>query len=243
MVDIDVMLAGIEGWLGSQEAHLLHTIASEIEPPQVIVEIGAYRGRSTIALAKGARVPVYSIDIHQQQPGDNFAFSDEDRAVWTANVLKAGVAGKVRPINLPSQNVPDAWTGEPVGFLFIDGAHSYDAILGDLEGWLPVMALNGRVAFHDSNSPQVQQVVAEHPQLELVNVADLTTVYRVGILPPKVEQGLEPAMLFRTSLSDITIGDTAGTVATSDTPRFPREVDKPVERKPTPKPKGGKRVR
>jgi hypothetical protein len=59
----------VEGQMRRSEARCLYELARGTSRDEVIVEIGSYRGLSTIALAKeslrGQREPVYAIEPHE----------------------------------------------------------------------------------------------------------------------------------------------------------------------------------
>jgi Methyltransferase domain len=137
----------IEGMIGEPEAALLTRLASEVDEG-CIVEIGSWRGMSTIALAKGARVPVYAIEPHEHFVGVlGGVFGPDDRRAFFENLLEAGVVERVRLVNLSSEVVAPGWQ-LPVGLLWIDGDHSYEAVKRDFACWQP--HLRGKVAFHDA---------------------------------------------------------------------------------------------
>lgn len=150
----------IEGMIGDLEAALLTRLASEVEEG-CIVEVGSYRGMSTTALAKGARVPVYAIEPHEHFQGVlGGMFGPEDRRAFFENTLRAGVVQQVRLVNLSSEVVTPGWQ-LPVGLLWIDGDHRYEAVRRDFECWEP--HLRGKVAFHDSIQPTLgpAQLISE----------------------------------------------------------------------------------
>jgi hypothetical protein len=150
----------IEGMIGDQEAALLTRLASEVEEG-CIVEIGSYRGMSTMALAKGARVPVYAIEPHEHFQGVlGGMFGPADRRAFFENMLRAGVVEQVRLVNLSSEVVTPGWQ-LPVGLLWIDGDHRYAAVRRDFECWEP--HLRGKVAFHDAIQPTLgpAQLISE----------------------------------------------------------------------------------
>jgi hypothetical protein len=67
-----------------------------------IVEIGAYRGRSTAALAlgtlDGAHLPFYTIEPHEPFVGEyGGKFGPADRGMFFRNMLEVGIADSVRP--------------------------------------------------------------------------------------------------------------------------------------------------
>jgi hypothetical protein len=140
----------IEGMIGDKEEALLTRLAGEVEEG-CIVEIGSYRGMSTIALAKGARVPVYAIEPHEEFTGVlGGRFGPADRRAFFKNLLQAGVVEQVRLVNLSSEVVAPGWR-TPIGLLWIDGDHRYEAVRRDFYSWEP--HLQGNVAFHDSIQP------------------------------------------------------------------------------------------
>src|SRR5436309_8789565 len=140
----------IEGMIGDQEAALLTRLAGNVREG-CIVEIGSWRGMSTIALAKGARVPVYAIEPHEDFVGVlGGVFGPADRRAFFENLLRAGVVEQVRLVNLSSEVVAPGWQ-LPVGLLWIDGDHRYEAVQRDFSCWEP--HLRGLVAFHDAIQP------------------------------------------------------------------------------------------
>lgn len=54
-----------------------------------------------------------------------------------------------------SYNVAPSWF-EPIGFLLIDGDHTYDAVAQDFRDWYGKVLPGGVIAFHDSCRPAGQ---------------------------------------------------------------------------------------
>ena len=144
-------VARTPGWLYPAEAAFLFDAATRVTGKGVIVEIGSWKGKSTIALAGGAeRAPVYAVDTFQgsaehRQHGPVHTFDD-----FLTNLRTARVDGRVRPICLPSLEAAIDFR-EPVELLFIDGDHSYDAVRADFEAWVPKVIPGGLVALHDTS--------------------------------------------------------------------------------------------
>jgi len=137
----------LEGMIGDLEQDLLTRLASEVDEG-CIVEVGSWRGMSTIALANGARVPVYAIEPHEHFTGVlGGEFGPDDRRAFFENLLRAGVVEKVRLVNLSSEVVAPGWQ-LPVGLLWIDGDHRYEGVKRDFTCW--ELHLRGKVAFHDA---------------------------------------------------------------------------------------------
>jgi predicted O-methyltransferase YrrM len=137
------LIADVPGWLTDEEGEALYELARACTGRGVIVEIGSWKGKSTICLGLGSRagtsVPVYAVDPHA-----DYRFGD-----FKTNVERAGIADLVRPIASLSQPAADDFE-EPIEFLFVDGSHEYDLVLEDFEKWVPKVVDGGWVAFHDT---------------------------------------------------------------------------------------------
>ncbi len=173
---ISQIITYIEGWLFDSEAYELAKYASECT--ENIVEIGSFRGRSTIVMATYASVPVYAIDPHIPSKEENTHFNNLDRVIFTANLIQWGVAHKVKPIDSPSQEVAKTWD-KPIGLLFVDGSHDYEQVKADLDGFIPHVVEGGILATHDKNLPGVIKAVSERDDLRLIQTKNITNFYEV----------------------------------------------------------------
>jgi MMP 1-O-methyltransferase len=137
------LIADIPGWLTDEEGEALYELARRCRGIGVIVEIGSWKGKSTVCLGLGSRagesVAVYAIDPHA-----DYRFGD-----FKTNVERAGISELVRPIASLSQAAADGFD-EPIELLFVDGSHEYDLVLEDFEKWVPKVVDGGWVAFHDT---------------------------------------------------------------------------------------------
>jgi predicted O-methyltransferase YrrM len=137
------LIADVPGWLTDEEGEALYELARACTGKGVIVEIGSWKGKSTVCLALGSRegasVPVYAVDPHA-----DYRFGD-----FRNNIERAGIAELVRPVASLSQPAAGKFD-EPIELLFVDGAHEYDLVLEDFEKWVPKVVEGGWVAFHDT---------------------------------------------------------------------------------------------
>lgn len=145
----------VPGYLGEAEARFLGLLAACVPAKGTIVEIGSFKGRSTVMLAKVASHyglgPVMAIDPHNSpilfdRQTDPEASSYRD---FLASLQAAGVSDHVQPHVAPSADVAASWTA-PIRLLWIDGDHSYQGAKKDLDGFLAHIAPNGVVAYHDA---------------------------------------------------------------------------------------------
>ncbi len=150
---------GIDGWLSADQVARLYAAAATTTDGDQIVEIGSFRGRSTIVLASAAPdgVDVVAIDPHagnDRGPEEISGFEAEaagDHDVFNANLAAAGVAGRVRHVRAFSDAAHDSVEG-PVNVLFIDGAHRYSPARTDIREWGRRVVPGGTLLIHDSFS-------------------------------------------------------------------------------------------
>jgi MMP 1-O-methyltransferase len=149
------LIADIPGWLTDEEGEALYELARRCRGDGVIVEIGSWKGKSTVCLGLGSLagncVPVYAVDPHA-----DYRFGD-----FKTNVERAGIADLVRPVASLSQAAADGF-GAPIELLFVDGAHEYDLVLEDFEKWVPKVVNGGWVAFHDTTWTKGPRKVVGH---------------------------------------------------------------------------------
>jgi predicted O-methyltransferase YrrM len=157
--DLLVLIEGVDGWLSADQASRLYVASAATRPGDQIVEIGSFRGRSTIVLAGAAPagVSVVAIDPHagnDRGPREISGFEAQaatDHEVFNANLAAAGVADRVRHVREFSDRAHDAVSG-PITVLYIDGAHGYAPARSDIRSWGPRVEPDGVLLIHDAFS-------------------------------------------------------------------------------------------
>ena len=145
----------IEGWLTDAQAARLRSAASAVRPPGAVVEIGSFRGKSTVVLASVS--DVIAIDPHAgsdrgpQEIAADADRGDADYAAFHANLASAGVASRVRHVRKFSAEALGDVSG-PVSLLYVDGAHRFGPARADLEDWGARVAPGGTMLVHDAFS-------------------------------------------------------------------------------------------
>lgn len=144
----------VRGWLTFREGALLYNFAKRCSERNAIIEIGSWEGKSTVYLSNGSKVGngahVFAIDPHTG-PEQSAHINDD---VWTYDAfiknITGGRAGElVTPIVKFSEDAAKDFD-KPVGFIFIDGGHAYEAVRTDFDNWYPKVVEGGVIAFHDS---------------------------------------------------------------------------------------------
>jgi predicted O-methyltransferase YrrM len=142
-------LEGVGGWLDLTEAWALHETArhaASTRPSAVIVEIGSYHGRSTIALAYGVKAGgsgrVFAVDPQANEPDQNERF--------LSNIDRAGVRDIVEPVRAFSDVARERFAAASIDVLFIDGPHNYGAVAKDIVDWTTALTDDAVIAFNDA---------------------------------------------------------------------------------------------
>jgi hypothetical protein len=154
----------IDGWLKLPEAELLFDAAKSVKSG-CILEIGSYRGRSTVALAAGSRggskAPVYALEPHEHFIGiKGGAFGPNDRRAFFRTLLQTKLFSIVRLLNTTSGVVAPGWD-KPIALLFVDGDHRYEAVYSDFSLWRPYLMDDALVIFYDDTGPGPSQLIRE----------------------------------------------------------------------------------
>lgn len=120
---------------------------------KTIVEIGSFRGKSAVMLAKGSAAAggrLLCIDPHINATGmEKTTFSQADLEAFLATVQKHGVADRVTKWNKTSAEGRAVYSGEPIDLLWIDGDHSYEGVKYDFSAWKDLVRVGGVLAAHD----------------------------------------------------------------------------------------------
>jgi predicted O-methyltransferase YrrM len=149
----------VDGWLTPAQARRLWDAARALGPEARIVEIGSFRGRSTIVLALAAADGVEVVAIDPHLGGDRGpreieaspAVGNADFAAFRANLERAQVATLVRHVRRRSQEALDSVSGK-IDLLFVDGAHRVRPARADLRWWGARVPTGGRLIVHDAFS-------------------------------------------------------------------------------------------
>lgn len=157
--ELTAAVAAVEGWMSPDQAERLYSAAAATRPGEQIVEIGSFRGRSTIVLAGGSPdgVGVVAIDPHAgndrgpQEFEGYEAEASEDHDVFNANLAAAGVADRVRHVRKFSDAAHGDVEGE-IDVLYIDGAHRFAPARKDVREWGARVRPGGTMLIHDSFS-------------------------------------------------------------------------------------------
>jgi len=145
----------VPGFIGELEFRALGLLAAAAPPQGVTVEIGSFKGKSTVALASIAAAygfkEVVSIDPHTSPSVTDPMFSERASSFddFLTTLRTTGIEPNVEVHRCPSREAAPGWN-RPIRFLWIDGDHTYAGAKEDFDLFSPHLVEGGIVAFHDT---------------------------------------------------------------------------------------------
>lgn len=120
-------------------------------PELDMLEIGAWKGKSAVVIAKElkeakANIKLYSIDPHEGFKDYNRQYCSPTYEAFCDNMKEYEVSHIVTCIRKKAEDVK--WT-RLISLLFIDGLHGYKDIKHDFEKFEPHVVVGGCIAIHD----------------------------------------------------------------------------------------------
>jgi len=148
------------GWIRRAEPGII-SAAVKILCPKVILEIGTHKGETTLGLASDApRAKVYTVDIFQEMAKD-ISVCQEYTVLPRKEVGRAFKNRKTNIVQLFGDSRDPATYSvidRKVDLAFIDGNHSFDAVIKDSQNVLRLMKRKSFIFWHDFTSNFVSQV-------------------------------------------------------------------------------------
>lgn len=145
----------VPGYLGDREFRALSMLHAGAPRDGVTVEIGSFKGKSTVGLADlSARYglgPVVSIDPHDAPCVTDPMLGDQTTSFddFQSALRRAGVERLVEAHRALSSDVAPGWN-RPIRFLWIDGDHTYAGAKLDFDLFSPYLVDGAIVALHDT---------------------------------------------------------------------------------------------
>lgn len=154
----------VPGWLHPDQAALLCYGAHRC-PDGLIVEIGSFKGRSTVFIAKGMKPTnrLHAVDPHlggtigsradvaaAKRLGTDNEFKPDSWSVFNDTLDTWEIKDSVHIIRGYSHDARADWS-EPIAMLWVDGDHRYDAVRQDIDDWVPLTCPGALMAFHDTH--------------------------------------------------------------------------------------------
>ncbi len=153
-----------EGFMPDDEGLALYEAGLAAAAFGPLLEIGTYCGKSAIylgAAARAGRSVLYTVDHHRGSEENQAGWEHHDERLvdprtgrmdtlpWFRRAMEdTGLEDVVIAVIGSSPTVAAHW-GTPLGLLFVDGGHAFDAALADYVGWSRFVVPGGTLVFHD----------------------------------------------------------------------------------------------
>jgi predicted O-methyltransferase YrrM len=162
--NLPIDISDIKGFLADDEGDALYGYCEQTAQLGPCLEVGSYCGKSTIYLGTAAKSRggvVYAVDHHrgseEHQLGEEYHDPDlydtgeelmDSFREFRRNIRAADLEDTVIPI-VSSSGVASINWATPLGMVFIDGGHSWEAALCDYQSWVTHIVPGGILAIHD----------------------------------------------------------------------------------------------
>jgi cephalosporin hydroxylase len=172
--------------------------ATHWEPGDLLVEIGAYWGETTVFMSKVLRSVsehglIVSIDAFENVSPDLYN-PQGDYRIFRERIARAGIERMCMPVPAFSEVAAPAIASR-VKLLFVDGGHAYECCRSDLRLYSPKVVTGGFIFVDDYDVPQypgvlqaVNEELMSNPQWESLAAGwGYATFRRSGAAPAHQE--------------------------------------------------------
>lgn len=148
----------IDGWMQRVE---LEWLALKASSRSRIAEIGAWQGRTTVALADNTPGMVFAVDTWEGSE-EHMAMLSEQPSDWLFGQFSKNVGDRsnIRAIRKLSVDAAKEIPDGSLDMIFIDAAHDYDNVKADILAWRPKLRPGGLFCGHDFDAGRVGVVKA-----------------------------------------------------------------------------------
>lgn len=157
-------ISSIKGFLDHEEGEALYEAALAASKKGPCLEVGSYCGKSTVYLGQACKENgqvLYAVDHHrgseEHQLGEEYHDSELfDRSegmmdsfkIFRQTMRQAGLEDTVVPLVTSSAVASKNWVA-PLGLVFVDGGHSFEAAMTDYNSWALHVVTGGLLLIHD----------------------------------------------------------------------------------------------
>lgn len=143
------------------ELAFLQALAFTLPEAATVVEVGSWKGRSTVALCEaleGLDARVFAVDAFSGVEMHAAGFGPEMLDTFLENTVGFGF---LEPIVGGSAESATRFPDGSVDLVFLDADHSYEAVRRDIRAWLPKLKRGGVMCGHDWGFREVIAAVKE----------------------------------------------------------------------------------
>lgn len=129
----------------------------------IFVEVGCWKGKSTVYLAnkiKELRKDIIILAVDHFKGSANHQVRPDVGLIWDIfNENIRGLEDIIKPMRMDSLEAASKLSNGSVDFVYIDAEHTEDAVRNDINAWRPKLKPSGIIAGHDIFGPEVRAAV------------------------------------------------------------------------------------
>lgn len=120
----------IQGWIRGKALDFLY---NEAQKHKSILEIGSWKGKSTVALLEGTKGKVTAVDYFKGSGcGDE---THKATGIYEEFLKNTKQFENLRTLKMSSYEASEKLKGEKFDMIFIDADHSYESVKQDIQLW------------------------------------------------------------------------------------------------------------
>ncbi len=170
LIEID----GVAGYLLLEDIFTLIGLLEGMPPKAKILEVGSFMGLSALLFAKAFyasqnySAKIYCVDIwgdwdvHYDHPLMKIISDGRIYEKFMDNISKSGLGNFIFPIRKESVEASRDFPDQNFDMIFIDGDHTEEGALRDIEAWHPKLKSGGLLIGHDFFQNGVQMAVRRY---------------------------------------------------------------------------------
>lgn len=147
----------IQGWMTEAELAFLYAIAESMNSHGKVVEVGSWKGRSTVAICSALKqknqIEFYAIDTFRGDPEINsneiFKLDIVEDLIYKEFQENTAEFTFLKTIRANSEQAVNNFADESLDWIFIDADHSYNSVYNDVRLWFPKLKYGGLISGHD----------------------------------------------------------------------------------------------
>lgn len=148
----------IEGWMDSDDLLWLYEQAEQMES---VVEVGCWKGRTTIVLLKACPGKVYAVDhfLGSESERDTHHAEAKSKDIYAEFMANVGEFLNLEVLKMESAEAAKQFADGSVDMVFLDNGLSYEETKANIEAWLP--KVKKLICGHDTCQEGVRRAVEE----------------------------------------------------------------------------------
>ena len=134
-------------------------VANAAPPGSTLIEVGCFHGRGLVCLGLMAKEANKGLKVFGVDNGTGMNPAHNTNPIVRANLKKSGLEGFVTLIEKDSVTAAKDFADDSCWWVFIDAGHLHPLVEADTLAWMPKVAKDGWLGYHDAIMYTVAETV------------------------------------------------------------------------------------